>query len=97
MQCNKRVLVVLSMKKTSHNVISIMPCTIFDVSCTLKQIFIPSLPQQVQCTLIETRHKSVKEPLYPSSFTEALMNKKARFFLRRTLELSEGHLSETRN
>lgn len=68
MQCNKRVLVVLSMKKTSHNVISIMPCTIFDVSCTLKQIFIPSLPQHVQCTLIETRHKSVKEPLYPSSF-----------------------------
>lgn len=68
MQCNKRVLVVLSMKKTSHNVISIMPCTIFDVSCTLKQIFIPSLPQHVQCTLIETRHKSVKEQLYPSSF-----------------------------
>lgn len=74
-----------------------MPCTIFYVSCTLKQIFIPSLPQHVQCTLIETRHKNVKEPLYPSSFTEALMNKKARFFLRRTLELFEGHLSETRN
>lgn len=74
-----------------------MPCTIFDVSCTLKQIFIPSLPRHVQCTLIETRHKSVKERYIHLHFTEALMNKKARFFLRRTLELSEGHLSETRN
>lgn len=37
-----------------------MPCTIFDVSCTLKQIFIRSLPQHVQCTLIETRHKKCK-------------------------------------